>query len=57
MELTFPTLNQISFKPWFVIKDGKDAGKVKVPTLNFINFLGELGFYYASVNGLSLIHI
>lgn len=51
MKITLPTLKQISFKPWFVIEEGKDAGKLKVPTLNFINFLGELGFYYASVNG------
>lgn len=52
MQNTLPTLNQITSKPWFVIEDGKEAGKVKVPTLNFIKFLGELGFRNALVNGV-----
>ena len=49
---TFPTVYQIISKPWFVIEEGKDAGKVKVSTLNFIRFLGELGFRYAFINGV-----
>ncbi|NRR91390.1 hypothetical protein HSX10_07420 [Winogradskyella undariae] len=52
MEHIFPRVSQIISKPWFVIEEGKDAGKVKVPTLNFIRFLGELGFRYALVNGV-----
>ncbi|MEQ3663774.1 hypothetical protein [Olleya sp.] len=50
MNKSLPTVNQITSKPWYVIEEGKDAGKVKVPTLAFINFLTELGFMYALIN-------
>ncbi|MBO3096809.1 DUF5906 domain-containing protein [Gelidibacter pelagius] len=51
MKMSLPSVNQIAFKPWFVIEEGKDVGKVKIPTLNFVKFLGELGFRYAQING------
>ena len=41
MNKSLPKANQITSKTWYVIEEGKDAGKVKVPTLAFINFLSE----------------
>ena len=52
MNKTIPTINNIKSTPWFVVEEGKDAGKVKVPTLDFINFLAELLFCYILVNGI-----
>ncbi len=52
MKNVSPTsVENISCLPWYVIEEGKDKGKVRVPTLYFIEFLGLLNYRYALING------
>lgn len=52
MKNKLPTIRQISSIPWFEVEEGKDKGKIKAPTLNFINFLAEIYFCYIIYNGV-----
>lgn len=45
------SVDNIACVPWFVIEEGKDKGKVRVPTLYFIEFLGCIYYRYALING------